>query len=460
VALVPEASPELVQAIEKLDLRGVGVQLEPVRRYPNGQLAAQLIGWVGREGIGLEGIEMTFERYLRAESGERTVVRDVRRRAMYQEAGSFVAPRDGSHVILTIDAFIQETVEREVARQVEHHKAESGLGIVMNPKTGEVLAMTSIPTFEPARGNKASPENRRNRTVTDPVEPGSIFKPFIMVTALAEGVTHPLEMIDCSRFPGSRRLHDHHAFGVLPAYKIVTRSSNIGMAIIGTRLGNKRMYEALKAFGFGGPTGIDLPGEGAGLLMPLRMWNRYTTSSVPMGHELAVTPIQIITAFSAIANGGRLLQPRVVRAVVDRKGDLIEDRSEVIDRGQAVDPAAAATMRDILIQVVVEGTGKRCDLEKWQVMGKTGTAQVPYKNRKGYEPGAYLASFIAAAPASDPELAVLVMIRKPKKNGYYGSQAALPAVKAILEESLTYLGVPSDKPAEPIELAFEDTTRP
>ncbi|MCP4249059.1 MAG: penicillin-binding protein 2, partial [bacterium] len=273
-------------------------------------------------------------------------------------------------------------------------------GIVMDPKTGEVLAMANYPTFDPARAGKAPKEYRRNRILTDPVEPGSVFKPFTMATALAEGVTTPDEKIYCEGGEclfGKRRLRDHHAFSTLTTAQGLIRSSNILMAKLGVRLGNKRLYEALRAFGFGRATGIDLPGEGNGPLRPLDKWDTYSTTSIPMGHEVAVTPIQIVTAFSALVNGGRLLQPRVVRAVIDKYERVIEDHTEVIDRGQVVDPQTAATMREILIMVVSDprGTGRRCNLDKWQVMGKTGTAQVPRigSGKSGYEPGAYLGSF-------------------------------------------------------------------
>jgi cell division protein FtsI (penicillin-binding protein 3) len=274
-----------------------------------------------------------------------------------------------------------------------------------------------------------------------------------MAIALADGLTTPDETIFCHNglfVIGKRLLHDHHPYGNLTTTMGMVKSSNILMAILGLRVGNERMYQSLRDFGYGARTGIDLPGEGEGLLMPLSRWNSYSTTSVPMGQELAVTPIQLATAFSSLVNGGRLLKPWVVAAVIDDKGQLIKDyREEPHVRGQAIDPATAATMADILTQVVNDGTGRPCRMEKWQAMGKTGTAQVPRKNRRGYEPDAYLGSFIAAAPASDPDLTVLVMIRKPDRRiGYYGSKVAAPAVKAILEHSLAYRNVPADLPAD------------
>jgi len=457
VMIARGVSSNEAEGVELLDIRGLGVRREPGRTHPMGTLGAHVLGFVGADSRGLEGVERVMDRYLKATPGERVVYRDVRRRAMFQAADSYVAPRDGMHVVLTLDAAIQETVERELQHRVEAYEAESGIALVMSPRTGEVLAMACAPTFDPVAPGKVRAELRRNRILTDPVEPGSIFKPFVFSAALAHGLTRPDEVIDCERGMykvGRRILHDHHANVALTAEQVIIKSSNIGMAKLGERLGNPRIHEALLRFGFGRVTGIDLPGEGDGLLMPLSRWRDYTTLSVPMGQELAVTPTQLLTAFCAIANGGRLLQPRIISKVLNIEGEVIEDRDEVVDHGQALDPGVAATLREILVKVVEEGTGKgRCQLDKWLVMGKTGTAQVPWTNRRGYEPHAYLASFIAAAPASDPRLAVLVMIRKPNyRKGYYGGVVAAPVAKAILEQALPYINAPADRPAKkPVE---------
>jgi cell division protein FtsI/penicillin-binding protein 2 len=451
VILAKNIAPSDAKDVESLDIRGINTRKEPAREYPMGKLAAHVLGFVGRDGSGLDGVEMMFERYLKATKGKRVVYRDRRRRASFQEPNSYVAPQDGLHVVLTIDAEIQDKVEEQVSQAVEHFKAESGVGIVMDPKTGEVLAITSYPTFEPARANTYPADARRNRALTDPVEPGSCFKPYTMAAALADGLTTPNETIYChdGLFKiGGRLLHDHHPYGNLTTTMGMVKSSNILMAILGLRLGNERMYEAFRNFGFGAQTGIDLPGEGEGLLMPLSKWNSYSTTSVPMGQELAITPIQLATAFCSLVNGGRLLKPRVVAAVTDAEGHIVEDYRDVHVRGQSIDPATAQTMVEILSLVVNEGTGRNCKLDKWQALGKTGTAQVPRKGARGYEPNAYLGSFIGSAPASNPDLVALVMIRKPDRRiGYYGSTVAAPAVKAILEHGLTYRNVPADLPA-------------
>jgi cell division protein FtsI/penicillin-binding protein 2 len=261
---------------------------------------------------------------------------------------------------------------------------------------------------------------------------------------------------------GARRLSDHKPYGHLTVEQIMVHSSNIGMAILGQRLGNKRMHEALSRFGFGSRTGIDLPGEGEGILMPLKAWNSFSTTSVPMGQELAVTPIQLATAFCGLINGGQKIRPRVVSGVLDRNGAVLEDRRKVEDLGTVVRADISATMRDILAKVVSEGTGRNCRLEEWQVLGKTGTAQVPRTDRRGYEPDAYLATFIAGVPARDPEVLCLIQVRKPNRRiAYYGSAVAAPSVRAVLAYVLPYLNVPRDeKPADASRTSLAYERRP
>lgn len=437
--------------LSKIKIRGVEIERESSRTYPMGQLAAHVLGHVGKDGKGLEGVERAFDAKLQAKAGKRTVYCDVHRRAMFQAENSYVAPKDGLHVVLTIDSTIQEKLEEQLRARVEFHNAESALGLVMNPKTGEVLAMANYPTFDPADAGNAPAAIRRNRVLTDPVEPGSVFKPYTMAGALLEGVAKRTDVINCEGGAmrtgrGGRVLRDSHPHGALTVEQVLAQSSNIGMAKLGLRLGNAKIHHILHQFGFDEKTGIDLIGEDRGLMLPLRLWTWGSTYSVPMGQEIAITPIQLMTAFNSIVNGGRLLKPRVVAAIVADDGEILEDHTEVQERRQSLEPAVAREMTEILTSVVTAGTGRACTLSKWQALGKTGTAQVPRINqgRRGYEPGAYLGSFIAAAPASDPEVCVLIMVRHPKKNSYYGSQVALPGVKEVLEFTLNYLNVPPD----------------
>ena len=439
VVLQRGATEEQVSRAMELrsSVRGLGVTMEPRRSYPMRSVAAHVVGFVGAEGTGLAGVELRYDTYLRGRDGRRLVWRDPHRRPVFQEADSYVPPENGMDVVLTIDAVIQEFLERQLAERVALHAAESAVGVVMVPSTGEVLALANYPAYDPAEAGKVAPDLLRNRVLTDPVEPGSIFKPFVLAKALAENLARPEETIFCHNglyVTGKRLLHDHHPYGALTVEQVLAKSSNIGMAILGQRLGNQRMYDALYRFGFGRLTGIDLPGEGEGLMLPVKQWNSFSTTSVPMGQELAVTPIQMISAFCALVNGGRFVPPRVVRLIASPSGEVIEDRSRPENERTVLDPQVAETMRAMLVKVVTEGTGRPCELKHWQVMGKTGTAQVPRKDRRGYD--GYLASFIAAAPAHDPAVAVLIMVRRPSKNGYYGAPVSythltLPTIYSV-----------------------------
>jgi len=435
--------------VESLKIPGVGVANQPTRTYPMGPVAAHVIGFVGSDGGGLEGIERSLDKVLRGRDGKRVVYRDTKRRAVFQQPDSYESPEDGKHVVLTLDSAMQEVLETEIRGAVERFKAESGLGLLMCPQTGAILALACYPTYNPVEAGKVAADLRRNRVLTDPVEPGSIFKPFVMAGAFEHNLARPSETIFCHNglyATGKRRLHDHHPYGHLTVEQILTKSSNIGMAILGQRLGNARMHETLSKFGFGRRTGIDLPGEGLGLFMPLKAWNSFTTTSVPMGHEMALTPIQLATGFAVLVNGGRLVRPYVVSAIADLDGQVIEDRRPEVDPPQVISAETAATMHELLVKTVNEGTGRPSQLAKWQVMGKTGTAQIPRFGGRGYEPNAYLGSFMAAAPASDPSVVALVMIRKPDRRiAYYGGAVAAPTVKVVLEQVLAYMGAPPDK---------------
>ena len=444
--------------IEKHKILGVGILNEPFRRYPMGSLGAHVVGFVNIDGEGMEGVERRYDSILRGTSGSITVCRDAARRPIWPAPGqdALIPPRDGMTVKLTLDAAVQEILEAQVSAAVTHFKAESGVGIVMNPRTGDVLGMASVPTYDPNRPGDSPPSARRNRCLTDPTEPGSTFKPFIASAALAEKVVKPGESIYCHSglyVVGSRNLHDHHPYGDLTFEQIVIKSSNIGMAILGQRLGNERMHRYLSApygFGFGSRTGIELDGEDPGMLLPLRRWTTFSTTSVPMGQEVAVTPLQLATAFCAIVNGGRAVVPRVVRAIIDPRGEVVEDFSGAQNGRQVIPPDVAEYMtKTVLVGVVNEGTGLRARLPNYQVLGKTGTAQIARPGGGGYQPDAYTSSFVAAAPASDPQVVVLIMVRRPQRSiAYYGGTVAAPAVREVLARTLAYLEIPPDKSPE------------
>jgi cell division protein FtsI (penicillin-binding protein 3) len=439
------------EAVRQASLAGIGLVPEHVRHYPLGSSMGQVIGFVGDEGKGLEGLELSCNDWLAGEDGYRWTLRDTRRRPIRASSDpdrEEVKPRDGGHVILTIDSVIQGFVEERLARQVKEFQAESGVGVVMDPRNGDVLAMACYPPFDPNDFRCARPEDRRNRVVTDMVEPGSTFKPFVASGALVAGVVRPDETIYCHDglyVIGGRRLHDAFPHGNLTFEQIVVKSSNIGMAILAGRMGNQAIYDTVRGFGFGRPTGIDFPGEAAGSVVPLRLWTSYSTTSVPMGHEIAVTPLQMVTAFSAIANDGVRLKPRLIRARLDDEGSVVDEFTGPEPVGRALPIETARYFTKQVLVAVVNGTGSASNaaIPGYQVLGKTGTAQVPYADRRGYEPNAYLASFVGAAPAEDPQVAVLVMIRKPNPvKGYYGGVVSAPVVGDVLASTLAYLQVP------------------
>jgi cell division protein FtsI (penicillin-binding protein 3) len=359
-------------------------------------------------------------------------------------------PIDGGHLVLTLDAEIQRIVEQTLAETVGQFEASSAVGIVMAPKTGEVLAMACIPAFDPAMAWVVGSGIRRNRAVTDPVEPGSTFKPFILAAALDGGFVTLEEVIDCRHGTycvGGRVIRDVSPHGALTAAQIVIKSSNVGMSIIGQRMGRDALYAALRRYGFGEPTGVECPGESAGVVFEPHRWTSYSVTSVPMGYEVGITPLQLITAFCGIINDGVLLRPTLIKRTLADDGSVAEsfDGPTVVRR---ILPAELARRmrREVLRGVVEEGSGQRARLEHYSVLGKTGTAKLTFEDRRGYEPDAYLASFIGAAPVDDPQVAVLVMVRRPNpKLGYYGGTVSAPAVKSILGKTLAYFQVPPDE---------------
>ncbi|MCK6455160.1 MAG: penicillin-binding protein 2 [Phycisphaerae bacterium] len=445
-----------IEAIRASRISGIGTFEEPVRTYPLGGLAAQIVGFVSRDGRGIAGLEHQCDEWLGGEPGMKTIIRDAARRAFWLARDGYDPPRDGCHIVLTLDAVIQSATERALRSAVVSFKAESGVAVVLDPRTGAVLAMANEPGFDPNHFQDYAAGSHwrfRNRIITDPVEPGSTFKPFIASYALAEKVVRLGEVFDCEGGlwrDGKRLLHDHHPYSALTFEEVLIKSSNIGMAKIGKRLGNQRLAAALRTFGFGEKTGIDLDGDNPGIVPGTHAWTSFTTTSIPMGQEIAVTPLQLARAFCSFANGGLLVQPHLIRAVLAPDGTIVEDFASPPTR-RAIPRRAADTMkRNILAAVINSGTGTRAALTRYQVFGKTGTAQIPKPGGGGYIPDAYQSSFIGGAPLEDPRLVVFVSIRKPDRSiGYYGGTVAAPAAREILSEALAYLRVPPERETAP-----------
>lgn len=433
------------------------IQKEPERIYPQGRTAAHVLGFVGPDANSGAGIERVCDERLTGKPGERTVTLDVKRRALSSHRDKYVSPEDGNSVVLTIDTYIQQITEAALKKMVVGRSAHWGAAAVMDAHTGEVFAMATYPDFDPAdpfpAGMTAAEAERcqeriRNRVVSDSIEPGSIFKPFIAGMAFDEGLVGLNEKYQINgptRSFGQRTIHDTHGYGTLAFWEVISKSSNIGMGLLANKLGNERLYRYVRAFGFGDPTGITLPGEHDGLVNDFSRWGPFSTQSIPIGQELGVTPIQVLAAFSAFCNDGVLLRPRVIRGIVDAHGNPIEDNSRPIIIRRVMSAEAARTFRhEALGRVVAGGTGREAKLDDWQVFGKTGTAQVAKLGGGGYIPEAYCGSFVCGAPLREPRVAVVVSIYRPKGKPYYGGLIAAPVAKEILGATLEYLKVPKE----------------
>ncbi|TWT40364.1 Peptidoglycan D,D-transpeptidase FtsI [Phycisphaerae bacterium RAS1] len=442
-------------------LRAFAVRYEPVRDYPQGALAAHIIGFVGAEQNGLAGIEQAFNEEMTGRDGRRSAIVDVLRRRVETLPDEYVAPHMGASVVLTIDAHIQERTQEHLRTAVEQFKAEWGAAVVMDPQTGEVLAMAVVPDFDPREpiapglagaALAAAQEKLRNRSVSDSYEPGSIFKPFIASIALDEQRVRMDEIFAVNgpaRQFGSRTIHDTHTYGSLALHEVISKSSNIGMALLGSRLGNERLCRYVRSYGFGDATGIELPGEHTGLVQDFSRWGPFSTQSIPIGQEIALTPIQIATAFSVFCNGGVLYRPRIVRGVISSDGETLSDTSEPIAIRRVLEPSTALLFRrQALVETVTDGTGKSAAIPDWQVFGKTGTAQIARPGGRGYIPGKYIGSFVGGAPSDDPRVVALVSLYKPSSGKYYGGTVAAPAVGAILADVLAYMHVPPERMPE------------
>lgn len=439
------------EQVRALKLKGVGLSRHAVREYPLSRSICHVVGFVGRDGEGLAGIEYEFNKHLAGVDGRRATLRDARRRALWRVEHRAKPPIDGGSIVLTIDAELQRIVEEQLQYAVASAKAEDGVAVVMSPRTGEVLALASWPEFDPNHPGEASPDHRRNRAVVDPIEPGSTFKPFLVSGMLTRGVVARDELFDCEdgvRHIGRRRIEDSHPHDKLTLAGIVAQSSNVGMTLLTERAGDPLLYETMLAFGFGQRTGIELPGEHPGIVKPMNEWTSYSNASLAMGYEVLVTPLQLATAFCATVNGGIRVTPTTVRELTDSSGEPLKKDSDAPSGSRVMPEEVADYMRrEVLAGVIENGTGKPARLNSYRVCGKTGTAKLTYKDRSGYQPFAYQGSFIAAAPVEEPELVVLLQLRmRDKKTGYYGSAVAAPPVREILARSLAYLGVEPDGP--------------
>lgn len=439
-----------VRKVQALRLPAIGVCHEWRRVYPNDKLGGTVVGFRCLDGRAGGGMELAQARHLVALDGKRVMLADAFRRPIWPLVEESSPPRDGGHVFLTLDLIIQGYLQEAVAESVERFGAKWGTGVVVNPNTGEVLAMCSVPTFDPNRFNRVGPASRVNRAITVPFEPGSIAKPIFAAAAVDAGLVRYDTKIFCEnglyRARRGGRITDHgQRYGWLTVEDIVVKSSNIGMTKVGEKLGNEALFATARRFGFGQKTGLGLPGESRGIVRELPKWDGYSLRRVPFGQEISVTALQMTMAFCPLVNGGLLVAPRLVDHLTDAGGRVVWQGSTKVVR-RVLAPAVARKTLGVLRQVVERGTGKACRMARWTSLGKTGTAQIP--GQGGYVEGAYTGSFIGGAPATGPRVLCMISIYWPQQSrGYYGSKVAAPYVRQVLQRTLDYLGVPPDQPA-------------
>ncbi len=441
---------EEVERVESLDLPSeiYGFRTEYRRIYPQGMLAAQVIGMRDVDGVGRGGVEEHFEPTLKGQPGRRTLTRDARGRVIDVVADPSHPLRDGQAVSLAIDSVVQIFAEAELDKLMRDYRPESSCAIVLDPNTGAVLAMASRPTIDPNHPADASPDAWKNRAIADIYEPGSTFKPMIVAYGLDQHMIQRDDEFNCERGQyrmGRRVLHDHHGYGRLSLTDVLVKSSNIGMAKIGERMTNDGLFAAATRFGFGKPTGIELPGELSGILRPREQWTSYSTGSIPMGHEIATTPLQLIRAHAALANGGRLVKPRLLSHGPSSKSGGLFPHDDVVVSRESAEWVVTVPMKE----VITRGTGKKAQINGYDVFGKTGTAQ-SLSPTGGYRHGKYIASFVCGAPVTNPQLLVLVVVNQASTGGEaFGGRVAAPAAAEILRQALEYRHVPAQI-AEPV----------
>jgi cell division protein FtsI (penicillin-binding protein 3) len=442
---------EVTAEVRKLKLPGIYFIEAHRRYYPRVTLAANVVGYVGLDGDGLGGIEHSFDEYVKGTPGKVTLLRDARRGAYLVGGDGANRPRDGHHVVLTIDAVVQFIAERALQKAVDEYRATGGSVLVMDPNDGSILAMASAPTFDPNRFRDFPPAAWRNRNVQDLYEPGSTFKVVTAAAGLEERLVTPSQMIDCG--DGAITIqnitineHDGHRYGMLSFEDVIVNSSNVGTVRVGLALGDQRFYDWIRRFGFGEKAGLPLPGEASGLLRKTDRWTPVSPASISIGQEIGVTPLQIVRAVAAVATGGSLVEPRIVQKVIDDEGKTVYEPP----RGEArrvMSEKTAAVLNEILKNVVSRGTGANAALAEHVVAGKTGTAQKA--GRGGYMPGHYVGSFAGYVPADKPKLVMLVVLDEPRGQ-HYGGTVAAPVFREVAEATLRYMGVAPSIPSRTI----------
>lgn len=438
-------TPQQSAAVRKLDLPGIHMTREARRYYPNRQLAAHLLGFANIDGKGIEGLELSLDDELRGSVRAVPAIRDRRGAIVFSQQLLDDRATQGDDVVLTIDKTIQHVAERELSLAAQTFEAKGGSVVVLDPRTGEVLALANYPTFNPNEPGESPASYRRDRAITDRFEPGSTVKPFTVAAALTAGTIRPNQPIDCgdgSLQIGEYTIHDVKPFQVLTPAKILAYSSNIGAAHIGESLGRRGLYRAMRRFGFGEPVGLDLPGETDGILRHYKKWYEMDTATISFGQGMSVTAIQLAAAMGALANGGKLMQPYVVKRVVDARGDVVKQTVPTVRR-QVVPSSVAHLVGDMLTAVTgPDGTGPEAAVDGYLVAGKTGTAQKADYIAGGYARDKWVASFVGFVPEDHPRLVIAVIVDEPMI-AHYGGTVAAPVFRRVAQAALRHLGVPA-----------------
>jgi len=452
--LARQVSPEEARKVKELDLPGVGLYKESRRYYPKKELAAHVLGYVGVDNVGLAGLESTFDARIRGREGKMLLQTDARRHAMSSREERL--PTAGDGLELTIDEYLQFIADRELRNGVAENGASGGTAIILQPYTGEILALANWPAFNPNAFNASDVVARRNRAVQDLYEPGSTFKIVTASAAVEERLIRTVDQIDCS--PGyitfgSRVIRDTHEYGVLPFIDVIAKSSNVGAIKVGMRVGPDRLSQYISRFGFGQTLASDFRGENAGMVYSADRLDPSALASVSMGYQVGVTPLQMATAVAAIANGGEVVEPHVVRAFI-RGGHREEVPRNVVRR--AIAPETAATVTEIMEAVVERGTAKSfAQIDGYTVAGKTGTASKVVNNH--YSKSDYNASFVGFVPSRKPAIVIVVVIDSPHAGSYYGAVVSAPVFKRIAEATLRHLGIgPTLNAPPPVIVARHD----
>jgi len=441
VWIVRRLDEEKATPILALNLPGVQSVLEPKRYYPNGSLASHVLGFVGLDGQGLAGLEQAYNEKISGEPGRLFLEKDAAGRP-YESYE--IAAKQGQSVVLTIDQGIQYQVERALQGAVERTHAKSGSVIVLDPRSGEILAMANAPSFDPNAVAVSPADNRRNWALQNVYEPGSTFKIVAFSAAIEKKLAKPDDRIDCqmgSITVAGRLIHDHHPFGTLTMAEALAKSSNVAAIKLGLRVGDASMYDFMTRFGFGSKTGVELPGETVGILRKVERWQPSSIGSIAMGQEVGVTPVQMVAAFGALANDGVRIAPHLVREIRNSSGAVVYSAQP--EQRRVVSAETATALRGMLEGVTLNGTAKKAQLDGYSAAGKTGTAQKIDPKTRTYSKTKYIGSFVGFAPVSNPQVVIIVVMDEPA-GLYHGGDVAAPVFREIAEQILPGMGVMPD----------------